>query len=518
MKRYPMFFLALAMMLPMMGGCDNVQSTTGSGETPTEHLEYADLYAKGSFSADTNAQAGQSLHYTCDGFFGDVHPFYHDGKMYMFYLSTGKETENPYATFSSLLAVSDDMIHYEPQQIQMNSKNPPEQDLYYALGVYVDAQGRFRSCYGKGSYVGGSVSDDLITWSNGAEPYMDETIGMLRYKYRVSFDSDVYSGRDPYICWDEASASYYCVVMNYYSANTDKGEKGLALYIGDAEGKYSSKAVKLLSFTGRGDPECPQLMKIGDRWYLFYSVYGTGTAGNVGRLSYRMGEEGQLPQNVDWENAEEYCLDGGDLHAAQLVNVGDKLYMYGWLNYAAHTNVWGGYLNLPREVFQNADGTLGSRCDEYLTELLKKDLVATLGTDDASGRNITVGRSFVTADITLPQGASYAGFHLSDGNYTYFIGLRREDGKLRLTIRSESGDEESAYIELQDPTATTFQIKVASEGRFIEAYVDDQYGVCAHTRLKSSGEYQLGLQSSGDGAMIAQTQIYELADYNNIFA
>lgn len=516
MKRYIVLFLAFAMIF-MMGGCDKVQSTTTSNTgTPVERLEYADLYSPGEFQADPDGKPGESLHYSCDGFFGDVHPFYHDGKMYMFYLSTGKETGKVYPTFSSLLAVSDDMIHYKPVEIKMDSKNPPEQDLYYALGVYVDAQGRFRSCYGKGSYVGGSVSDDLITWSNGAEPYIDETLGMLRYKYRITFDSDVYSGRDPYICWDAASSSYYCMVMNYYSASTDKGEKGLALYIGDAEGMYSSKAVKLLSFTGRGDPECPQLMKIGNRWYLFYSVYGTGTAGNVGRLSYRMGGEGQLPQDVDWENAKEYCLDGGDLHAAQLVNVGDKLYMYGWLNYAAHSNVWGGYLNLPREVIQNREGTLGSRCDEYLTQLLKKDLITTLDTSNGT-ESITVERTFLTADVTLPESGQQAGCTLSNESYTYFIGLRRDGDKLLLTICSQSGDEESAYIEILDAATTKFQIKVASEGKFIEAYVNDQYSVCAHTRLKN-GSYQLGLSLLGNGVLIENAQVYELADYNNIHA
>ncbi len=515
MKRSILLFLVLTTIF-MMGGCDNVQpTTTPSTDDPTQHLEYADIYASGTFQADPNGQVEESLHYTCDGFFGDVHPFYHDGKMYMFYLSTGKETESAHSTFSSLLAVSDDMIHYQPVQIEMDDKNPPEQDLYYALGVYVDAQGRFRSCYGKGSYVGGSVSDDLITWSNGAEPYLDETIGMLRYKYRITFDSDVYSGRDPYICWDKASSAYYCVVMNYYSANTDKGEKGLALYIGDAEGKYSSKAVKLLSFTGKGDPECPQLMKIGDRWYLFYSVYGTGTAGNVGRLSYRVGDEGKLPQDVDWENTEEYYLDGGDLHAAQLVNVGDKLYMYGWINYAPHSNVWGGYLNLPREVFQNADGTLGSRCDEYLTQLLKKERLATLDADDVTAQEVTVEHAFLTANITLPRDAEEAGFLLSNDTYCYFIGLRRENGKLLLTVSSRSGDAESAYIEMLDPTGTVFQIKVASEGKFIEAYVNDQYGVCAHTRFKN-GNYQLSLSAVGEGAKVENAEIYALADYSNI--
>lgn len=536
MKHTLSLLLVLAAIMVLIGGCENVEptNTTANQNQQLEHLEYADIYAPGDFQADPDAGAGQSLHYTCDGYFGDVHPFYYDGKMYMFYLSTGREMDSVRQTFSSMLAISDDMIHYEPVEIQMDPKNPPEQDLYYALGIYVDAEGRFRSCYGKGSYVGGSVSDDLITWSNGAEPYMDEEIGMLRYKYRVTFDSDVYSGRDPYIWYDQASESYYCVVMNYYSAQTDKGEKGLALYIGNEEGIYSSKAEKLLSFTGKGDPECPMLMKIGNRWYLFYSVFGTGTAGNVGRLSYRMGGENQLPQDVDWENAREYCLDGGDLHAAQLVNVGDKLYMYGWINFSAHNSVWGGYLNLPREVYQTEDGTLLSCCDEYLTQLLKKELLTTLSYDNTTLKNATAeatkfvsigdgsvtlnrayGRTLLTADITLPANATRAGYTLTQGNDTYFIGVRREAGKLYLTVRSDSGLAESAYIELNDPSVTEFTLKVVSEGKFIEAFVNDSYSVTAHTRF-TNGDTVIGLSLVGENAAADNAMVYELADYNNI--
>jgi len=537
MKKGFCFMLAAVLIAAMMGGCGNVDptNTTASQEDQFKPLEYSEIYAPGSYQPDSSATPGQSLHYTCDGFFGDVHPFYYDGKMYMFYLSTGRESNSVHQTFSSMLAVSEDMIHYEPVELKMDKKNPPEQDLYYALGVYIDAEGRFRSCYGKGGYVGGSVSDDLLTWSNGAEPYMDDEIGMLRYKYRVTFDSDVYSGRDPYIWYDAASESYYCVVMNYYSAQSDKGAKGLALYIGDKEGRHSSKAVKMVSFTGRGDPECPMLMKIGNRWYLFYSVFGTGVAGSVGRLSYRMGGENQLPQDVDWENAAEYCLDGGDLHAAQLVNVGDKIYMYGWINYAAHQNVWGGFLNLPREVYQKADGTLGSRCDEYLTELLRKESIAQMSFENTALQGVTaegseftaagggtatlnqkVGRTLMTAKITLPASGQQAGYTLSDGTYTYFIGVRRDAGKLYLTVRSDSGDGESAYIEILDPGTTEFDLKVISEGRFIEAFVNDAYSVTAHTRLKN-GEYTLALSLMGENAAAEDVQIYQLADYNNIY-
>lgn len=479
------------------------------------------------------------LHHTADGFYGDVHPFYDEktGKLYMYYLSTGKQSGVVTEQFGSLLTVSDNFIQYNDVELKVDPVNPPEQDLYFALGVYVDKDGRYRSSYGKGNYAGGSVSDDLIVWKNGAEPYIDEADGLLKYTYRAYFDTGVVSGRDPDITYDKQSGKYYCIVMNYYSQAVANGEKGLALYTASEDGKFSTSAVRLVDFTGRGDPECPQLKKIGNRWYLFYSVYGTGTAGNVGNLSYRIGDEGVAPENVNWNEKEEYALEGGDLHAAQLCQVGDMFYMFGWLNYAPHVNVWGGYLNLAREVFQRADGTLGTRCDEYLSKLLNMgrvaqfdysntqpmsmDVVGTTFTSTSStasaSLNGSYGRSYLNLKIDLPTSAQYAGFSVMQGNTKYYVQLVRNNGELYLAITTNPGDlANGCKIKILDPSTTTFDMQVVLDGNFIEAYVNGEYSLSSNTHLTANG-YNLGLIAGGTGVKLQDAEVCKLADYNNIF-
>lgn len=480
----------------------------------------------------------KSLHHTVDGYYGDVHPFYDEktGKMYMYYLSTGMQSESVSERFSSLLSTSGDMVRYEPTPLKMDEKNPPEQELYYALGVYVDKDGRYRSSYGKGNYAGGSVSDDLLVWSNGAEPYVDENDGFLKYTFRAYFDSDVVSGRDPDIYYDRESGKYYCVVMNYYSAAAANGEKSLALYTAGEDGRFSTQAVKLVDFTGRGDPECPQLKKIGDRWYLFYSVYGTGTAGNVGNLSYRIGDAGATPDKVDWNSKREYALDGGDLHAAQLCQVGDMFYMYGWINYTPDANVWGGYLNLAREVYRKPDATLGTRCDGYLTSLLNMGRVAAFdaGNTVSAGMNADggrfeavsqsasaeiegeYGRSLIFAHIDMPASATYAGVTLKSDGQEYFVGLKRHMGKLYLTVsRDPDSYVAGCRIEILDGSATSFDLKIVADGNFIEAFVNDEYSLTANTRLGDN--YRFALTSFGAGTVFSDAEICKLADYNNIY-
>ncbi len=456
-------------------------------------------------SIDFSGKGEESLHHAADGYYGDVHPFYDEksGQLYMFYLSTGNQTSDKTETFGSLLTTSTDFISYRDTKISVDKNNPPEQDLYFALGVYKDKDGVYRSSYGKGNYAGASKSYDLLNWQNGSEMYVDPADGMLKYKYRAYFDTGVHSGRDPDIFYDKDGDKIYCVVMNYYSERTDKGEKGLALYTANSDGIFSTKAVKLLDFTGRGDPECPQLKKIGDRWYLFYSVYGTGTAGGVGRLSYRVAGAGVSPENAEWGKLKEYSLDGGDLHAAQLCEVGGRYYMYGWIGSRPNANVWGGNLNLAREVYVKADGTLGTRCDEYLTKLLNKGRIAKL----SFGSSVTSGRSMILAHVDLS--GDYAAVELASGNARYYAGIIKRNGKTYLFVNdSLTGSEREVEIE---GDKTSFDLKIIADGAFIEAFADDEYSVTAHTTLADSYEISLS------GASFKDAEVCRLADGTNIF-
>ncbi|MBO4733169.1 MAG: hypothetical protein J5662_01700, partial [Clostridia bacterium] len=393
---------------------------------------------------NTNS-AEELLHRAADGWLGDVHPFYHDGKLYIYYLSTGNETQSTHALYDSLLFQSDDFIHFNNKPIAIDNNNKPDTTTYFVLGTYTDSKGVFRSCFGNGQTISSSKSTDLYTWGSGSEYYFDKD-GNMGYKNRIYLDSQVKSFRDPAMYYDPFSEKTYCVILSYYSTLREKGEKGLALYKGDKEGVYENNFTKLIDFTdstGANDAECPQIIRIGSRWYLFYSRYGTGTAGNVGRLSYRIGDVNTAPDKVNWKNKPEYTLDGGDLHAAQICEVGDKYYMFGWVNYLANQNVWGGYLNLAREVFQKPDGTLGSRIDECFYSLLNHGKICDISANNTSGNlsvsggtfisngngsstvNGSYGRSIIEGSFSLKGNGAFAGFSAKQGGTTYYAGVVR---------------------------------------------------------------------------------------------
>lgn len=471
-------------------------------------------------------RAGEkSLHHAADGYYGDVHPFYDpkSGELYMFYLSTGKQTGQKYELFRTMLTTSPDFIHFGAKDVACSETSRPESTLYFALNVFLDRDDVYRTSVGSNGYASSSKSRDLIIWENGSDFMFDEE-GFF-YTHRVYFGGGATGGRDPDVFYDKDSDSYYCVVLNYYTERRDNGEKSLAVFHGDRNGKYGADPIAKMDFTGKGDPECPQIKKIGDRWYIFYSVYGTGTAGNVGNFRYRMGGAGQSVDKVNWDAAKEYELDGGDLHASQIFSVGEKYYMYGWINYIANSNVWGGSLNLAREVYQRADGTLATRCDSYLTDLLNMGKIADFGIANTSLKSVTAdgsffrftgagtatlsgqyGRSMLTAKVSLADAAKKGGFQISSGSTTIFAGVSVENGIPVLKLGSLTLPMEKI--------ASEYELKLIADGNFIELFVNDEYSLTANTQL--TGSYVFGLTADA-GAVIQNATVYKLADYENIF-
>ena len=462
---------------------------------------------------DLSGKEEPLLHQSIDGQYGDVHPFYDEEnkRMVMYYLSTGNEQHSVHEQFSTLATASSDLVHYTQLPLTKNVKNPPSISTYYALGVYKDANGTYRSPFGCGSFVGCSKSVNLTDWENGEEVYVDESTSTLGYHYRVNFGADVFSGRDPEIFYDVERQTYYCIVMNYYASSTSNGKKGLAIYSGNREGDYSTSYYKALDCTGRGDPECPQILKANNRYYIFYSIYGTGTSGNVGQLAYRIGDEGKAPTEVKWDEKNEYYLDGGDLHAAQICVVEDKIYVYGWMTSVPSVNSWGGSLSLTKEVIVQEDGTLGSRIDPCYKNLLDKGLIhefSAFGTESF----LNAPRSILKASFSLGSNAA-GGFRVLSNGTELYVGVISTNGKPVLAITPNvSQPRQFVYLELNEVSAT-YDLDVYLDGGFIDAVVNDHYALSS--RVSCSSTYDVSCFQSGNAAF-SKGQIHKLADLSNV--
>ena len=105
-----------------------------------------------------------------------------------------------------------------------------------------------------------------------------------------------------------------------------------------------------------GEPECPQMFRLGSRWYLLASIYDRA----VGAPLYWMAERPEGP----WSSEPAGRLDGKDLCAAQIAFDGEIPLLFGWIPLVPAVpgkQHWGGHLALPREVYATEDGRLATR-------------------------------------------------------------------------------------------------------------------------------------------------------------
>ncbi len=427
----------------------------------------------------------QSLYVTGtkSGFYGDIHVYYHNGQVHLYHLwNYGTDT----AIWEWGRQVSTDMFRFADASMDLSFV----QDHYMAL------------------------SPDLIDYP----AYV--------------------SGRDCTKFFDPDIGRYRYLALSY---RPSQGDTSCALTLRtsrDAIGMdWSDPCVVLRDFpTGQhGEPECSQLKKIGDRWYLFTSVSGQ-TAHGVGTVQYFVGGEGQTIDEVDWQSLEPHFLDGEDLCVPQVEAIADRYYLFGWMPRAYSTNYWGGYKNLPREIYQLPDGTLGSRLDPMATALLNKgryfafgpetaqvtvglaevteETVQMLGKDNRVALSDPLDSTFLTYSLQLRQ-ATQAGFTMTVGNLEYRILLLKEGEDVYMQIDCPSDPRHPISSRLKIRPADVYTVKCTVEGDIVEFFVNDTYALSGRTSM--AGKVYAGSFVANGNALFTDIQVCRLAQMYDIY-
>ena len=377
------------------------------------------------------------------------------------------------------------------------------------------------------------ISHNLLTFENVPEEnnydlyqkYYHE--GNLSMVFDVSrfIDVNKYSFlRDNALYHDTENKRYLLIGGCYYSWDNPGKDNTSDLVI------YASEDDMALSWNQNGNnvasnyvknlPECPALLKIGNRWYPFVSV-AYNTVHQVGPLQYWVGDEEADCMDQDWGRKPFRFLDGEDLCAARPFPVGDKTYMLGWIPRTYDTmpwSPWGGYRNLPREVIQHKDGSLGGRLDPYLRDYLSYGNISAIDQSGApvDGKQIgtNLKRNYITFHLVM-NGASEAYYEMRQGTNVYRAGIKQENGKayLRVTSPNDPRHKVNSYNEI--PAKDSYELRIVNDGEFIETFVDDEYALTAHTSMKDE-EYDAYVGSSNGKASFSDIQIDKLLPYRNI--
>ncbi len=409
--------------------------------------------------------------------YGDVFPYYDEesGKLYMGYLWSDNARDKYY----DALDVSENLLSY---------KNIPEANNY-----------------------------DI--WQSYKENYR------LHYLYDVNRFCDrskyLFGVRDNFLYKDKENDRLLMIAGCYYQFDTVKQTSDLMIYASDdiMGLSWTKPGTVVEAGYDRNLPECPSLMKIGDRWYVFVSV-AYNTAHQVGPLQYWAGDENVDCLDVNWQEKDFAFLDGEDLCAARPTQVGDKVYMWGWIPSTYDTMPWApwaGYLNLPREVIQREDGSLGGRLDPGLSSLLNYGNILSMDTASMDGNSLSLGkgdRNFVTFRMDMKD-STKAGFVMKQGQQEYQVVVEKEDGKAYMKVLSPNDPKHKVNSSILLPEGTDiYDVQISIDGEFVEFFVNGECALTAHTAMKNEA-FEACLYADGK-AEFSDVRINKLIPYGEI--
>lgn len=412
---------------------------------------------------------------------GDVHPFCHDGRVYMYYLKPNGTLRcdacftNPEHAVckEGAVAVTSDFITWE------------EHPLAHPVINVQPWKDRFLSCY-----AGGVIceSRDLLHWQDCAE--------LTSAPQETVFPG---GARDQALFYDTDLRALRLTATAYYTNEHHGCGRGMdcgVMLTGPLSDRPCEQRMLLhLPNPGRPlytclEPECSQLLRMGDRWVLLSSL-ARQSIHWVGAPSVWLGQPDTPIDAQDWNGIQPVLLDGEDLCAAQLTPRGDHWLLFGWIPLNYRDQEWGGDLNLPREVYLLPDGRLGSRLEpafaqriqgETTDEALRPSASEDFGmTAFAQRRRRNFG---IHADFA-PAAEGVQGVIIDRDN-----GIAAELDRAARVLRIVSrGDGRETFVfsvlTLDDGVdGRPLHIHALYDEDIVEVFVNDRYALCARVNVR----------------------------------
>lgn len=441
---------------------------------------------------------------------GDVMPMAEGDTLHLYYLYDTDHNGSGYHPIYKFSTTN--FYEYQDDGLMVDfGKSQDDPDLAVGTGsVLIDADGRYHCFYtghndtfpekGKDKEcVMHAVSEDNQNWTKIPED--------------TFYAPDGYSGddfRDPFVFWNEDDGCYWLLI----AARDDSLGGIVARFTSTdlskwtlAEPLYAPKAQYML--------ECPDLFRMGDWYYLFYSW---------DCVTYYARSKSI---NGPFEAPEDNVLDGTGFcfYAAKTAELGGNRYLCGWIGRKkepsdASAYDWAGSL-LIHQLVQKEDGTLGvrepERFGEYFASEETPQADALYGTveETENGYRLTAEKgdfSLVTFGMRKPEMMAEFTVTFSEGDYAGLaFGPGDEYGKYTgvvLDAKTQSVHYEGCvlsriqYVDALNTTRFAFEpgksyhIKVVMENEIVIVYIDDTKAL-SNRIYKSVDGMQWGLYASG---------------------
>ena len=292
-----------------------------------------------------------------DAYVADVMPIENNGKLELYYLY---ETDHNIQAFHPIHKFeTSNFFQYEDQGLAVPCGTANEPDVAIGTGSIIKAKDGLYHCFYTGhndsfaaqgkprECVLHATSRDAITW--------EKHFGEVLYAPEGYSNNDF---RDPQVLWSDYDDCYWLLVATREEAN------------GGIVAKFTSDDLTHWTFKGplyaphkQYMLECPDLFKMGDHYYLFYSWDCV--------TYYAVGKTLNGPFTAPKDNV----LDGTNFifYAAKTAELNGKRYLCGWLGrsedkgYDSGKYQWAGNM-LIHQLVQHEDGSLGVRMPESIVD------------------------------------------------------------------------------------------------------------------------------------------------------
>ena len=299
---------------------------------------------------------------------GDAIPFYHDGKYHLFTLTPPVGTTVYPARLRTTWehAVSTDLVHWEqlPTALYPSDDETAPDASGIWTGSVIYGEGKYHAFYTGYSLkvrfqqtICHATSDDGITWTKDpANPVISPIVELY----------EELDWRDPYVFYNEEEKLYWILISARHKEGPANRRGAVILF----------RSPDLVNWEHYGDiyaaghtncPECPEIYKMGDKWYLSYSRFSEFV-----NTIYRVSDSPYGP----WKTPVCDGIGGRRFYAAKsMQDDNGRRFYFAWAHDRAERSdygewYWGGAFCIPHEVRQNTDGEL----DVLLPEEFKNEI------------------------------------------------------------------------------------------------------------------------------------------------
>lgn len=286
---------------------------------------------------------------------GDAIPYYHDGEYHIFSLTPPSGTTIYPARLRTTWshAISKDLVEWKEVETALfpGSGDDPDADGCWT-GAVIYGEGKYHAFY-TGYNISAKFQQTICraTSKDGCSWTKDTKNPVLKPETSLYESLD---WRDPYVFYNDEDKRYWLLLSARKKTGPVTRRGCVVLYRStDLENwEYYGPIYEPLH---TNCPECPEMYKLGDFWYLSYSRFSEFV-----QTIYRVSKSPFGP----WRTPKHDGIGGRRFYAAKsMANNEGRRFYFGWAHDRADNSdegewYWGGTFAIPHEVTSTTNGDL----------------------------------------------------------------------------------------------------------------------------------------------------------------